>query len=75
MSSDLTAKDLWPLVQKLPHEEQIRLAQLAMRAAAGGSGGDADLYAATPPSLDEFESEESGLAWDADGWDEFHATR
>jgi hypothetical protein len=26
----LTADDLWPLVRKLPHEEQVRLAKLAL---------------------------------------------
>ena len=73
MSSALTADDLWPLVLKLPHEEQVRLAKLALRAAAGGV--DAESYAASPPGADEFSSDEDALAWDADGWDEFDAPR
>ena len=74
MSSDLTANDLWPLVQKLPHDEQLRLAKLAMRAASMIEG-DAVAYAVVPPALDEFSSDETGLAWDAEGWDDFHASR
>ncbi len=30
MATMLTADDLWPLVRKLPHEEQVRLAKLAL---------------------------------------------
>jgi hypothetical protein len=30
MSNGLTARDFWPLVLKLPHDERIRLAKLAL---------------------------------------------
>jgi hypothetical protein len=33
MAQPLTADDLLPLVAKLTHDEQVRLAQLALRAA------------------------------------------
>ncbi len=44
MIAALAADDLWPLVQKLPHEEQVRLAKLALMAAARGSDGDREAY-------------------------------
>jgi hypothetical protein len=62
MLPTLTAEDLWPLVLKLPHEEQVRLARLALRAAAGG-----EAYRVSPPARDEFSSEEEPLAWEARG--------
>jgi len=43
----LTADDLLPLVAKLPHDEQVRLAQLALRAARDVTR-DAAAYRATP---------------------------
>jgi hypothetical protein len=46
MSDPLTARDLWPLVLKLPHDERIRLARLALRAAATDN---AAAYRAAPP--------------------------
>jgi len=75
MNPLLTAEDLWPLVQKLSHDEQVRLAKLALRAAARSGGSDADTYRASPPGRDEFSSEEEPLAWEAEGWDEFDASR
>ena len=75
MNPMLTAEDLWPLVLKLTHEEQVRLAKLALRAAARSGEADAGAYRASPPGPDEFSSEEEPLAWDAEGWDEFDATR
>lgn len=36
MQSPVTAQDLLPLVEKLSHEEQVRLARLALRAATLG---------------------------------------
>ena len=71
----MTAEDLWPLVQKLPHDEQVRLAKLALRAAAQSGNSDAETYRVSPPGRDEFSSEEKPLAWDAEGWDEFDASR
>ncbi|AKJ05912.1 hypothetical protein ATI61_110341 [Archangium gephyra] len=75
MSQTLTAQDLWPLVQKLPHDEQVRLAKLALRAAAQSGASDTAAYRAAPPSADEFSSQEDPLAWEADGWEEFDAPR
>ncbi len=75
MSQTLTAEDLWPLVQKLPHDEQVRLAKLALRAAARSGSGDAEAYRAAPPSVDEFSSQEESLAWEAEGWEAFDASR
>ena len=75
MNPMLTAEDLWPLVQKLPHDEQVRLARLALHAAARSGGSDAETYRAHPPGRDEFSSEEEPLAWEAEGWDEFNAAR
>ena len=70
----LSARDLLPLVLKLPHDEQVRLATLALEA-AHRSRSDREVYAATPPKPDELSSEDDGLTWDGDGWDEFDAAR
>ena len=75
MDSTLTAEDLWPLVQKLSHDQQVRLAKLALKAAAQSGGSDAESYRASPPGREEFSSEEDPLAWEAEGWDEFNASR
>ncbi|MBK6517534.1 MAG: hypothetical protein IPM79_10060 [Polyangiaceae bacterium] len=71
MALPLRADDLWPLVLKLPHDEQVRLAKLALRAASGGD--DARAYVAAPVAPGELDAEEDSLAWDAEGWDEPHA--
>lgn len=71
MSDALTADDLLPLIAKLPHEEQVRLAKMALRAA---SGDDAAAYRTSPPAVDEFGAADEALAWDADGWEDFGAT-
>jgi len=63
----LNADDLWPLVQKLPREEQLRLAR---RTLASRGGHDAGAYQQHPVSDDEFGSDEDdSLAWEAEGWD------
>ncbi len=72
MAETLTADDLWPLVQKLPHDEQVKLARRALRAAALA---DARVYRAHPPTADEFGDETSGLDWDAEGWEAFDEAR
>ena len=69
---NLTATDLWPLVQKLTHDELVRLAKLALLAAAETS--DQAPYA-TAPTPDEFGSDDSSLDWEAAGWEEFDAPR
>ena len=71
--SELTAQDLLPLLLKLPHDEQVRLARLALRAASGSD--DAKAYEAAPPPADEFGSDPDALAWDGDDWEEFYAPR
>ena len=60
MNPVLTADDLWPLVQKLSRDEQVRLARLALCAA--GAAGDAA-------------RDESGLDWDAEGWEDLDPKR
>jgi hypothetical protein len=75
MNTTLTAEDLWPLVQKLPHDEQVRLAKLALMAAARGPDGDREAYRAAPPTTEEFASEDDALAWEAEGWEKVDAPR
>ena len=67
MSDPLTASDFWPLILKLPRDERVRLAKLALRAAARDDSSAA-AYAATPPASDEFSSDDEPLAWEAEGW-------
>lgn len=74
MAQPLTADDLLPLVAKLTHDEQVRLAQLALRAARDGSR-DAAAYRATPVRPDEFSQEEDAGAWDGEGWEVAGAPR
>jgi hypothetical protein len=75
MSTTLTARDLWPLVVKLPHDEQMHLAKLALHAAAQSGGSAAASYRATPPEPGEFSSDEDPLAWEGEGWEELDAAR
>jgi hypothetical protein len=68
MSDLLTAIDFWPLILKLPHDERVRLAKLALRATAD------DPSAAThSATADEFSLDEEPLAWEGQGWEEFSA--
>ncbi|MDQ3037954.1 MAG: hypothetical protein M3Y87_36500 [Myxococcota bacterium] len=68
MSDPLRAEDLLPLIAKLPREQQVKLARLALSAARAG---DAAAYAASPVSPAELGTEDDSLGWDAEGWDEF----
>jgi len=61
MAQTLTAEDLLPLVAKLSHAEQVRLAQLALRAARDG-GRDAAAYQSSPVRPDEFSQDDDGAA-------------
>lgn len=70
----LTAEDLLPLVEKLSHDEQVRLARLALRAARDPSR-DAALYRAKPVQPDEFSQEDEGGAWEGAGWEADGAPR
>ena len=74
MDGRLTADDLWPLVQKLSPDQQMRLAKMTLFAASY-PGEDAMAYQAQPPAKDEFGTEENPLAWEAEGWEEFDAPR
>lgn len=74
MAEPLTAQDLWPLVEKLPHDEQLRLARLVLRAAAR-SRAARSAYVDQQPRTDEFGSDDEPLAWEAEGWEQFGAAR
>jgi hypothetical protein len=71
MDEPRTAQELWPLVEKLPRAEQLRLAKLALR--SGAAGDDRVAYLANPPREDEFGSDEDPLAWEAEGWEDVSA--
>ena len=75
MRAPLKAEDLWPLVQKLPHDEQVRLAKLALMAASREPSADATAYGTAPPRPDEFSSDDEALAWEAEGWENLDAPR
>jgi hypothetical protein len=70
MAQPLTADDLLPLVAKLSHDEQVRLAQLALRAAR-----DAAAYRAAPVRPDELSRDEEGASWEGEGWEAAGAPR
>jgi hypothetical protein len=72
-STPLVAEDLWPLVQKLPQEEQVRLARLALGAAARGER-DSEAYRMAPPAAEEFSTDDA-LGWEAEDWEDLDATR
>jgi hypothetical protein len=70
MGTPLTAADLLPLVLKLPPDERVSLAKLALRTAATDDGV---AYRSAPPEPGEFSSDEDPLAWEGEGWEEFSA--
>jgi len=70
MSDALTARDLWPLVLKLSHGEQVALAKLALKASIAD---DAAAYRAAPEGPDEFGADDDSLAWEGTGWESFSA--
>jgi hypothetical protein len=74
MAQPLTADDLLPLVAKLPHDEQVRLAQFALRAARD-STRDAAAYRGMPVRHDEFSQDEEGASWESEGWEAAGAAR
>jgi len=74
MAQPLTADDLLPLVAKLPHDEQVRLAQLALRAARDTTR-DAAAYRAALVRPDEFSQDEEGASWEGEGWEAAGAPR
>jgi hypothetical protein len=74
VAQPLTAEDLLPLVEKLSHDEQVRLAKLALRAARDPSR-DAALYRTNPVQPGEFSHEDDGGAWEGEGWEAAGAPR
>lgn len=74
MTNPPDARQLWSLIRRLPREERLRLAKMALRSAAE-EGDDDAAYADAPVGPEEFSSEDESLAWDAEGWEEFSATR
>ena len=74
MAQPLTADDLLPLVAKLPHDEQVRLAQLVLRAARDATR-DAARYRRIPVRLNEFSQDDEAASWEADGWEASGAPR
>lgn len=74
MAQPLTADDLLPLVAKLTHHEQVRLAQLALRAARDATR-DAEAYRRMPVRPDEFSRNEESASWEAEGWEAVGAPR
>lgn len=71
---NLSADDLKPLIEKLSQDQQVKLARMALKAAARAEQ-DARVYRAAPPGSDEFHSDDDGAAWEAEGWEEFSAPR
>jgi hypothetical protein len=67
MARSLTADDITPLVASLPDSERIRLLRWMSPHGAGAAA-----YRVAPPTDDEFPGDEEPLAWEADGWEEFH---
>jgi hypothetical protein len=71
----LTDDDLRPMIARLSHDEQVRLAKIALRAAAGSPDLDVTAYRTAPPGRDEFSGDDDPLAWEADGWEGVDAPR
>ena len=69
MPRPLTADDIIPLVASLPDGERMKL----LRWIASPHGADASAYTAAPPARQEFSGDDEPIAWDAEGWDEFHS--
>jgi hypothetical protein len=65
MQGELKAEDVAPLVAKLSGPERARLLRLIATL-----GDDGRVYAASPPSNDEFGADEDPLGWDAAGWED-----
>ena len=68
MPRPLTADDIIPLVASLTEGERSRL----LRWITSPRSPDLTAYRAAPPTRDEFSCENEPIAWDADGWEEFH---
>lgn len=65
MAKELTAEDLYPLIEKLSIEERRRLLRFALKRGID----DNQAYADEPVGEGEFSEDTDALAWDADGWE------
>jgi hypothetical protein len=68
MAKTVTAEEILPLVVGMTPRERGRLLRLI---AASPSISAAAAYAAVPPNVDEFSSDDESLGWDAEGWEGF----
>ena len=65
----LTADDIMPLVASLSDSERIKL----LRRIASPRDMEASAYITAPPTREEFSGDDEPIAWDAEGWSEFHS--
>jgi hypothetical protein len=75
MPTRLTARDLWPLIEKLSQRERVRLIAMVAAMRPGSDDSDVARYLRDPVAEGEFEVDQDSLAWDAAGWEEFDAPR
>jgi hypothetical protein len=66
MPKPLTADEILPLVKHLTLMERARLIRLI----STSHQGDAETYRLLPLKPDEFSSDDEGLAWDGEGWEQ-----
>ena len=69
--SQLKDQDFLAPLNSLSHEEQVRLARLALSVAASTGSLDFNAYRKWPEGQREFSSMAHNLAWDAEGWRSF----
>jgi hypothetical protein len=67
MVKRMTADEILPLVVSLAPAERARLMRLLTENPDADEG---EIYGAIPPRRDEFASDEDGLAWEAEGWED-----
>ena len=60
-----TVEEIVPLVEALSPLERDRLLRLITSA----QSVDSAVYAAIPPTPEEFSADEDPLAWDSEGWE------
>lgn len=65
MPEPFTVEQIVPLVDALTPEERVRLLHLIARSRKQ----EAPVYAAVPPTADEFSTDEEPLAWEGEGWE------
>ncbi len=61
MLDHATVEEIIPLVEALSPPERARLLRLI--------NSESSVYAAMPPSPEEFCADEDPLAWESDGWE------